>query len=703
MENIINIVLVICFIVLLLFGFIVFSVLIINRFNFKKNRTIESKYGKLSNWSYIFLSCGVLIISFFGIKIMTDKLNNNFGSSSSVADGFIIEGYEINLDVNESNIIDVKEYITVNFYEEGHHGIYRFIPSWLEYTSKDGVTQSRKSKISNLMAVGDNYTIDTVGKKKRIKIGDEDNTLSTGLYTYEITYTYHMGADPYNGFDELIFHAFGDYWGTPIKNAAVTINMPNVIGDENKIKFFADKYRRKDITSYVDYYVDENTIHASLSKDYDLNSALTIDIELPDGYFVNGSNNYGIISLVLCVLCILMAVVSFILWIKRGKDLDNVPETVEFYPPNNMDAAEIGYLYKQDSGLKLSIALIVELASKGFIKIIESEDKMKRVIVKSDTTDVNIYIKRKIKIVKLKEYREKFIDTHQDATRIMKKYLPKGVNENTVTSNFDEFYVDSKYLVDNGYIKIESDSINEYSKKELDAILKKLSSTQLKDRPKMSSNEEIVYNKLFEDSDEIILSENQKFYETFTEIRENINSIHDDEINDLTSCKYMLISSIGFFICTLMWGLSYFVIEDLTPNLKILYLIAFALNIVTVLFSFLMKRKNLYGEQIISKINGFKKYIELAEKSQIEMLVEKNPNYFYDILPYAYVLGVSKKWIEKFENIPKPTNDMGDFDFFSNDSLDSLSDSVYIPSSSSSSGGCGGGGGCSSCGGGGSW
>ena len=122
-----------------------------------------------------------------------------------------------------------------------------------------------------------------------------------------------------------------------------------------------------------------------------------------------------------------------------------------------------------------------------------------------------------------------------------------------------------------------------------------------------------------------------------------------------------------------------------------------------------MKRKNSYGEQIKSKINGFKNYIELAEKNQIEMLVEQNPNYFYDILPYAYVLDVSKKWVEKFENIPVPTNDMGNFDYYNIDSLDHLSDSVYIPTSSSSgSSGCGGGcsscgGGCSSCGGGGSW
>ena len=91
---------------------------------------------------------------------------------------------------------------------------------------------------------------------------------------------------------------------------------------------------------------------------------------------------------------------------------------------------------------------------------------------------------------------------------------------------------------------------------------------------------------------------------------------------------------------------------------------------------------------------------------------ESNPNYFYEILPYAYVLNVSKKWIEKFENIPVPENYMGNFEYSDIDSFDRIYDSVYYPSSSSSGGGgcssCGGGcsscgGGCSSCGGGGSW
>ncbi len=674
---------------------------------FQKVGTSDSTYNKLYKKSGIFLALGFLSMIVFSI-ILLDNRANRTSVPTSHADGFTIEEYKIIMDVSESNSVDVKEYITVNFYESGHHGIYKFIPSWLEYTSKDGITQSRKAKLSNLKAIGDNYTIDTVSGKERIKIGNADYALPVGNRTYEIDYTYDIGADPYKNFDEFIFHAFGDYWGTEIKNASVVINLPRAFNSKNSIKFFADKYRNQDITSYVNYQVSGNTIYANLSSKYKLNNALTIDIELPENYFVGESNNYGIISLTLCLACIVFAILSIILWRKNGKDLNKVPGTVEFYPPENLDAAEIGYLHKRDTGRKLSIALIIELASKGFIKIIESEDRTTQTIVKSNITDVSKYIKREIKIIKLKEYKAHFIDAHYKATEIMKKYLPNGINENVITSDFSNFYEDSKYLVDKGYIKIESDSINQYTNEQINAIKNELLLNDFKYKQEMSSNEKIVYDALFEDADETVLSKNHTFYKVFNDVGENVRNSFDDIINDLNSYKCMLITSLGFFICTILWGLSYCKFEDLNPKLNIIYIIAFVSNIITFIFSILMKRKNSYGEQIKAKINGFKKYIELAEKSQIEMLVEQNPNYFYDILPYAYVLDVSKKWVEKFENIPTPTNDMGNFDYSNIDSLNSLSDSVFIPSDSSGSSGCGGGcsscgGGCSSCGGGGSW
>lgn len=93
----------------------------------------------------------------------------------------------------------------------------------------------------------------------------------------------------------------------------------------------------------------------------------------------------------------------------------------------------------------------------------------------------------------------------------------------------------------------------------------------------------------------------------------------------------------------------------------------------------------------------------------------QDPKYFYNILPYTYVLGVSDKWIQKFEAIALQAPDwysgnegfnMVTFGSFMNSTMTSASTAMSSSPSSSGSGGSSGGGssgGGSGGGGGGSW
>ena len=119
----------------------------------------------------------------------------------------------------------------------------------------------------------------------------------------------------------------------------------------------------------------------------------------------------------------------------------------------------------------------------------------------------------------------------------------------------------------------------------------------------------------------------------------------------------------------------------------------------------------------LEKITGFKKFLETAEKDRLEMLVHDNPKYFYNILPFAYVLGVSDKWVDKFEGIaiepPEWYSGHGAFTAATmwhamDRTLSSAASAMSsAPRQSSSGGGSGGGGGVSGGGsgggGGGSW
>lgn len=53
----------------------------------------------------------------------------------------------------------------------------------------------------------------------------------------------------------------------------------------------------------------------------------------------------------------------------------------------------------------------------------------------------------------------------------------------------------------------------------------------------------------------------------------------------------------------------------------------------------------------LNDIVGFRNFILLAEKDKLEMLLEEDPQFYYHILPYAQVLGVTDKWQQKFDDL----------------------------------------------------
>lgn len=669
----------------------------------------------------------VLFVVFLG-TILSLMILPNSGLSNKAqvmsADGFTIEGYKVYLDVQENNQVLVTEDITVDWYDISHHGIYKFIPKWLEYTSKNNKTIKRKANITDLRSSSDPYTVDVVNNKERIKLGSSNSYVTRGLKTYRISYTYDMGKDPFTGFDEFIFHAIGDYWGTTVPNVSLQIKMPKDF-DSTKINFFLDKYRKRNINDLVDYSIKDNTIYASTKLS--LPNSLTIDIELPDNYFQNCNSSYGIISLVTIIIILILTYYTFRRWQKYGKDYPKPVKTVEFYPPDNLNAAQIGYIYGTTSSTKLAIALIVELASKGYIQINE--------LPSGNIEITNLYPKprepkkpevaepRVIEIKKLKDY-DKTIS--QDAITMM-KYLFKDGDTKSLSTNIESFLKVRDELVQNNFIEIVNDSerLKEEKEKLLQAqyqreyqkYTKKLKTYEdnQKNLKPISEMEQIVYNKLFESEDVILLNEHETFYEAILEIG---SLLYNDHRLDSTENRLSFKILSSCLICILEFVLLYFsysIIKDLDPKFSFLYSLGLISCFITIFFTIIMERKTEYREFIEPQIDGFCEFLEKAEKDELEALVAKNPSYFYDILPYTYVLGISKKWISKFENIYMPKIDMGTFDYGSDAAyLDMASDFYYPASSSSGSSSssgcssCGGGcsscgGGCSSCGGGGSW
>jgi uncharacterized membrane protein YgcG len=172
-------------------------------------------------------------------------------------------------------------------------------------------------------------------------------------------------------------------------------------------------------------------------------------------------------------------------------------------------------------------------------------------------------------------------------------------------------------------------------------------------------------------------------------------------------------SSIGTKLFGLVWGgmfggmpWAFMVLPALLEDY--IYLVIYIIGLLCVLgliicLKYLPKRTP-YGNQILGKLKGFKNFLETAEKDKLEAMVMQDPSYFYNILPYTYVLGVSDKWIKKFETISLQapswydspnTFDVSSFRTFMNSTMVSAQSAMSSSPSSSSGGSSSGGGGSS--------
>ena len=203
-------------------------------------------------------------------------------------------------------------------------------------------------------------------------------------------------------------------------------------------------------------------------------------------------------------------------------------------------------------------------------------------------------------------------------------------------------------LANDGYIQIEEVETKSKEKSEF-AITKLKDSYDGNDRAK-----EIFFNGLFKNGtrSKIYKSDlEDDFYLTLNIIRELYNK--PEKRHKVFEAKSLYMRILAWVLCALSVFAVLFNFSNLfDSNLKyILTLVGIIICIISFVFSFFIRKRTDEAVDILGKINGFKNFLETAEKDKLEALVDDDPAYFYNILPYAYVLGVSDKWMKKFESI----------------------------------------------------
>ena len=159
-------------------------------------------------------------------------------------------------------------------------------------------------------------------------------------------------------------------------------------------------------------------------------------------------------------------------------------------------------------------------------------------------------------------------------------------------------------------------------------------------------------------------------------------------------------------------------------KLVVLLLLA-AMVVLMALFAYLLKRPTGIGRRVLDETEGFREYLEIAEKDELNLRnpPEKTPELFETFLPFALALGVEQDWAEKFSSVfsrlqqndgtlYQPAWYQGNWNSMDTPSFakglgrglgSAISSSMTAPGSSSGSGGGGSSGGGGGGGGGGGW
>ena len=230
---------------------------------------------------------------------------------------------------------------------------------------------------------------------------------------------------------------------------------------------------------------------------------------------------------------------------------------------------------------------------------------------------------------------------------------------------------------------------------------------------KLSSEEAILDSKLLS-SGAVTLGEkyNKSFTSAYTSFRKKVSGKYGSDYFKW-NMGYTAVAA-GLSVAAILWA----VFQSNGWSMTLTLLVG-AIVIMNGVFMYLMPAPTPKGQDVRTEIEGFKLYLEKAEKLQLNaaevgsdqpppMTVER----YETFLPYAIALGVEKPWTEHFEKVlPKEAaaynpgwSHMGrhtSFSDFNKSMVSTMSSAVTssMPSSSSSSGS--GGGGFSSGGGGG--
>ncbi len=273
--------------------------------------------------------------------------------------------------VDQDGSARVTEQITYVF-TGAYHGIYRDIP--IEYRGPKGTNYSlfvKVERISDALGTPLDYEKKVSNGFLRLKVtvpGAVDATK-----TINIEYSVANAVKFFDDHEEFYWNVTGNDSPLPIGYAAATVYFPENTVGLLKAQAFRGVYGS---TQQASASVEGATATAESGGPLPMHGGLTIDVYIPKGLLhepggltkaVRFVRSNPIVSLPLWAFAVMFA-----LWWFKGRDPDPGRSVAPMYePPKQMGPAEAGTLVDDTVNPRDITAVLVDLAVRGYIKIVE--------------------------------------------------------------------------------------------------------------------------------------------------------------------------------------------------------------------------------------------------------------------------------------------------------------------------------------------
>ena len=291
------------------------------------------------------------------------------------ARSYRISNFSSTIHVDEDGSARVQEQITFVFSGE-YHGIYRDIP--VDYPGP----------------AGSNYTIfvdlgpitDGDGNKLKYEKNSSGGFLHLKIYvpgavnatkTVSIEYSVANGTRFFEDHDEFYWNVTGNDWPVLIEHASAMVYFPPQATDKLRVQAFEGIYGSSE---HARASVEGPATSFETNARLPMRGGLTVDVYIDKGVlhqpgalarFFRFIRSNPVLTLPLWAFAVM-----FPLWWVKGRDPDPGMSVAPMYePPEKMGPAEVGTLIDNSVDPRDITAVLVDLAVRGYVKIVETQHK----------------------------------------------------------------------------------------------------------------------------------------------------------------------------------------------------------------------------------------------------------------------------------------------------------------------------------------